>query len=275
MELFSFFLQSLSLEAAPWNEILALPLPSCVTRSHYIYGSFGSLSCRIGYNTHIVLTKWQLSLSTSSEGQQRQVSPISACPPGPSTACFLRDRVIRTIPPSCDEGYLLLCVLTLLGERLATETQGFICKFRGTKINSITIPLSATCSILSPQTQDLCGVSVTGDWLPTLSLPLGRRAELPRLPSPIVQDHPVKRAGKLPRSRQAKAGPDYPASIPATEATDPKHLTVGLSPGAAVALTMAGHQWCQGRAAGDCFEGLHVGRAIRLQRVAITQQILI
>ena len=38
----------------------------------------------------------------------------------------------------------------------------------------------------------------------------------PPLLSPIVEDHPVKRAGKLPPSRQAKAGPDYPARTSGT-----------------------------------------------------------
>lgn len=156
-------------------------------------------------------------------------------------------------------------VFTLLAERLATITQVFICKFRGTKINSITIPPSATCSILFIQTQDLCGVSVTGDWLPTLLFPLGRRAKPQPLLSPIVKDHPVKLAGKLPQSRQAKAGPNYPASVPTTEGYRTKSTwLVGLPPGADTAFTMADHQWCQGRVAGDRFEGLHIGRAIRI-----------
>lgn len=103
------------------------------------------------------------------------------------------------------------------------------------------------------------------DRLPTLLFPLGRRAKLPPL-SPFVRDHPVDLPGKLPASRQAKARPDHAASIPATEGSvqSPEHLTEGLSPGADAALPMADHQGRRGRAAGDCFKGLRVARAIRI-----------
>lgn len=115
--------------------------------------------------TQWVLTKWQLSFSTSLEGWQRQVV-LPLCPAIPDLSLHSRptdgslsDRVV--IRPSQDEGYLLLMCAHLLGESSPHKTPGFICKFRGTKITSIPILPVATCSVLFTQTQDLCGVLVT------------------------------------------------------------------------------------------------------------------
>lgn len=46
-------------------------------------------------------------------------------------------------------------------------------------MNSITILPSETCSVLFIPTQDLCGVSVTVDWLPTFLFPFGQEGWAP------------------------------------------------------------------------------------------------
>ena len=87
----------------------------------------------------------------------------------------------------------------------------------------------------------------------------------PSLLSPIVEDHSVKPAGKLLPSRQAKAGPDYPACISGTEAYRTQGTWLW---GFHLALTRSSRRWdhqhCPGRAADDCLAGLCNGRAIRL-----------
>ena len=142
--------------------------------------------------------------------------------------------------------------------------------------NPITTLPSATSSILFTQAQDLCGVSVMGSWLPTSLFPSGRRAELPHPSSP-----PLSKTTQG-NSLASCHGPDRRKPGLATQppcrqqkAIEPEHLTVGLSPGADAASMMADHQRCQRRLAGDWFQGLHIGRVIKIKHVAVTQQIFI
>lgn len=136
--------------------------------------------------------------------------------PSRSTADSLRDEVGIGILSSHDKGYLpLACPHPLEGA--SAHKQSSVYKIRGTKMNSFTTPPSATCSIPFHQCPRLLWCFNDGGSVANLLVPLWAGEPSSPTPPPIVKDHPVKLAGKLPQSRQAGAGPNHPAAVSATQ----------------------------------------------------------